>query len=100
MKKKIDGHIFNKDIVLEKELSTTISVTISFKEYNQQTRVLNAYTDMTGFVSGTEWKTSNVDITKNKENSYNYEIIGTKDWKLLGIRIYTQLKDFKGTFKI
>jgi hypothetical protein len=97
---KISDHIFQHDIVLEKKLATTIIATITFKEYDQQVRLLNTYTVMTGFVSGIDWKASNVDFTKNKDNSYTYQIIGTKDWRILGIRIYTQMKDYKGKFKL
>jgi hypothetical protein len=97
---KINGHIFTEDIILEKKLVTTISATITFKEYDQQVRIINAYTMMTGFVSGIDWKASNVDITKNNDNSYNYQIIGTRDWRILGIRIYTNMEDYKGKFKI
>ena len=97
---KIDEHIFTKDLILDDELSTSIIATFTFKEYGQQFRVLKVYTMMTGFVSGTDWKASNVAINKNNGNSYNYHILGTKDWKILGIIIYTESKEFKGTVKL
>ena len=97
---KITGHIFDQDIIVEKELATTILAKITFKEYDQQVRVLNANSTLTGFASGIEWKTSNIEITKNKDNSYNYEITGTKNWKLLGVKVYTQLKEFSGKFEL
>ncbi|WP_298140815.1 hypothetical protein [Flavobacterium sp.] len=97
---KINGHIFTEDIILEKKIVTTIGATITFKEYDQQVRIINLYTMMNGFISGIDWKASNVAITKNKDNSYHYQITGTKDWRVLGIRIYTQLKEYKGTFKL
>jgi hypothetical protein len=93
-------NVFSQEIVLEKELASTILATITFKEYDQKIRLLNAYADRSGFVSGIDWKASNVDITKNTDNSYNYQITGTKDWRILGLGVYTQFKIFKGNFKL
>lgn len=95
-----NGRIFDRDIILEKKIATTIIAKVTFKEYDQQFQLLNANTMMNGFISGIDWKTSNVEITKIKNNLYNYQITGTKDWRILGIKIYTQLKDFNGTFKL
>ncbi|MEC4049647.1 hypothetical protein OX284_009425 [Flavobacterium sp. SUN046] len=97
---KSNRNVFSQDIVLEKELASTIRATITFKEYDQKIRLLNAYADRSGFVSGIDWKASNVDITKNTDNSFNYQITGTKDWRILGLRVYTQFKIFKGKFKL
>ena len=97
---KISGHVFSQEIILEKKLVTTIGATISFKEYDQEIRVLDIYSDIYGFVGGIDWKPSNVMLNKNKDNSYNYEINGSKDWRLLGIRIYTQSEEFKGNIKL
>ena len=98
--KKINAKFFTQIITLEEKLTTTISTAITFKKYDQQVRLLNTYTMMTGFVSGIDWKATNVAITKNRDNSYNYHVTGKKDWRILGIRLYTQLKDFKGNFKL
>jgi hypothetical protein len=97
---KIDGHVFNEEIILEEKFATTVIASISFKEYDQQIRLLKTYTMMTGFVSGIDWKASRVDITKNIDSSYNYEVIGTKDWSILGIKVYTQSNVFKGKIKL
>ena len=97
---KSNRNVFSQEIVLEKELASTIRATITFKEYDQKIRLLNAYAYRSVFVSGIDWKASNVDITKNTDNSYNYQITGTKDWRILGLRVYTQFKIFKGKFKL
>ena len=97
---KSNGNNFSQNIVLENKLVSTIRATIAFKEDDQKIRLLYAYADRSGFVSGIDWKVSNIDISKNADNSYNYQITGTKDWRILGLRLYTQFKIFKGKFKL
>ena len=96
----ISGHILNQEIVLEKKLVSTIHATITFKEYNQEVRLLSGFTQMTGFVSGVDWITINTNVSKKSENTYNYRIQGTKNWRILGIKIYTEQKDFNGLMKL
>lgn len=96
---KLRGHNFSQEIVLEEKLLTTISATISFKEYDQKVKVVSLYSDIYGFVGGIDWSPSTVMLNKNTDASYHYEIGGTKDWRLLGIRIYAQQKVFKGRIK-
>ena len=96
----ISGHIFDQEIVLEKKLVTTIDATITFKEYDQEVRLLSGFTQMTGFVSGVDWSTTSINVSRKSENTYNYKIQGTKDWRILGIKIYTEQKDFNGLMQL
>ena len=97
---KISGHIFDENIIIEDKLTTKIRASITFKEYNQEFRLLNAHANMNGFVSGIDWEAKEIDIDKINSNTYKYNITGKKDWNLLGIRIFTELKDYKGIFKL
>ena len=45
---------------------------------------------------GTEWKPSTVLLNKLHNNLYEYNISGSIDWKILGIRFYSQFKEFRG----
>lgn len=97
---KISDHIFNEEIIIEDKLITKIHASITFKEYNQEFRLLNAYTYRNGFVSGIDWEAKEIDIDKINSNTYKYTISGKKDWNLLGIQIFSELKDYKGFLKL
>ncbi|HEV7381149.1 MAG TPA: hypothetical protein VGN64_15230 [Dyadobacter sp.] len=51
-----------------------------------------------GFVIGHHWDTSNVTFYKNEANVH-YLVSGSHDWKLLGLTLYTEPRQFKGVLR-
>lgn len=60
--------------------------------------VRSALIQRSGLISGTEWTTNYIYINKIVEQStFQYQIGGTRKWKILGIELYSEFKQFKGT---
>ncbi len=59
---------------------------------------LKASTQITGIVGGNDWIPQNILLTA-KNDSFYYIVSGRLDWKLLGITVFTQQKNFRGEFK-
>jgi len=54
-----------------------------------------------GLVTGTKWKPSSIIINKTEDNNrFQYSVNGTVEWKLLGITIFSQPKEYNGTASI
>jgi hypothetical protein len=86
---------------LDDNLMTKIELSISFGENENGKNLLTAYTSRTGFVSGTNWKTENISVEKSKtENKCFYNISGILEWRLLGLKIYSEPKDFDGEVEL
>jgi hypothetical protein len=97
---KYNGNTFSTDKLLEENLTTKISLSIQFGENNSEKRLLKAEIYRDGFVSGTEWKATNVTISPLDRINYQYQTTGIIDWKILGITLYSQSKEFNGKIKL
>lgn len=53
---------------------------------------------MNGFVSNYQWKYDAADIEKVAENTYSYKAFGVVDWYFLDMKVYSEAKEFTGTF--
>ena len=87
------------DIDLEKTLISKYSLGISYgKDMQLQNNIpVSANTWTTGFESGTSWKPTSIIINRTNDNQkFEYEVDGTIKWSLLGMRIYSQSKHWKG----
>lgn len=85
---------FLSEINLEDDISTNINLTVNCVNNN----VTSALTTRTGLISGTEWKTDYIIINKTgKKNTFQYQVLGTRKWKILGIEVASESKEFKGT---
>lgn len=93
---KFKGSTYFKDIKLEQNLLTDFHVLIKYGEDNNEIKLLTAFVNRTGIEMGTEWKPSTVLLNKLHNNLYEYNISGSIDWKILGIRFYSQFKEFRG----
>ena len=69
------------------------------KEKNE-IKLLSATIHRTGLECGTKYKPTSVIINRIEKNIYEYEILGTIDWSLGGIKFYTEVKDIKGKIEI
>jgi hypothetical protein len=85
---------------LEGNLLTDFHMLIKYGEDNNEIKLLTAYVDRIGIEMGTEWKPSTVFLNKVHNNLYEYHISGSIDWKILGIRFYTQSKEFDGKIEL
>jgi hypothetical protein len=95
------GNSYGKDLLLEDNLATQIRAHISYGEDKTGKKLLKAMASRDGFVSGTYWKPSLFNVSKltNKDN-YEYQVIGSMEWKILGIKLYTESKEFNGKIKL
>lgn len=58
---------------------------------------LKAFSSVHGFVSGTKWKPQSISITPTSiKNKFEYNVLGTVEWEILGAIIYHQSKNYKG----
>jgi hypothetical protein len=93
------GNTFSTRIILEENLTTTIGMSIMFGE--NENKLISAQTNRSGFVSGTNWNVENVSIEKSKtDNKCFYNVSGTLEWKILGLKIYSESKYFKGEVEL
>jgi hypothetical protein len=95
------GNSYGKDILLEDNLATQIRAHISYGEDKTGKKLLKAMASRDGFVSGTYWKPILFNVSKLDNNdNYEYQVIGSMEWKILGIKLYTESKEFNGKFKL
>jgi hypothetical protein len=95
------GNTYSIEKKLEDNLMSQIELSIKFGENGNEKKLLTAYTNRSGFVSGTNWKTEMVNIQKSKtENKCYYNISGTLEWRLLGLKVYSEPKDFEGEMEL
>ena len=99
-KNNFNGNTYSREKQLDNNLISNINISILFGENKNEKKLLNANVNRTGFVSGTDWKTKNINVSKLKRNTYQYNITGTIDWRILGIKLYTELKEFEGTIEL
>ena len=95
------GNSYGKDVLLEDNLATQIRASIMYGKDSTGKKLLKATASRDGFVSGTYWEPSHFLVSKlDNRNNYEYLVIGTLEWKILGIRLYTESKKFNGKIKL
>lgn len=98
-KKAFNGNTYLRFVTLEDNLTSKIELTIlcGEKESDNELIILNADCNRTGFISGTNWNTKNIDVDKEKGEKFcKYSVSGIMEWKILGITIFSEVKDFSG----
>lgn len=84
---------------LEKTLVSTYELVIKYgkDEQGQINIPISAYSSATGFVSGINWRPVAIIVNRTNDNSkFSYLVDGVAEWKLLGTKIYSQTKAYKG----
>jgi hypothetical protein len=87
------------DVELEKTLISKFRLGIKYgKDKQQQLNIpISAYSSITGFVSGINWKPSSIIVNRTDNNTkFEYYVDGMMEWKLPGATIYSQFKEYKG----
>lgn len=97
---KFEGNEHLNEKKLEQNLLTDFHMSIKYRENNNEIKLLTAYVNRTGIEMGTEWKPSTVFLNKVHNNLYEYHVSGSIDWRILGIRLYTQSKEFDGKIEL
>ena len=83
-----------KDVVLDDNLIATTHLQIGgIKSTNTP---VNASTQVYGLICGTNWKTLAVRVEKISNNKLEYSVDGIVEWRLFGLRIYSQFKNYDG----
>ncbi|MBB4800042.1 hypothetical protein HNP37_000081 [Flavobacterium nitrogenifigens] len=84
---------FFSKVILEEDLTTKIELGVIRDEEN----AISAIVTRNGFVSGTEWQTQSIIVNKlEPKDTYQYIVNGTRKWKIIGIDIYSEFKEFRG----
>jgi hypothetical protein len=82
------------NIILEEDFFSKIELYASSDGENASSAMIRRL----GFVCGTSWTTQYIIINKTeKKNTFEYEVGGTRKWILLGLEVYSEFKDFKGS---
>jgi len=92
-----DSHFLYID--LEKTLVSKYELGIKYANDKQgQINIpISAYSSITGFISGINWKPESINVYRSKDNNkFEYYVYGNIEWKLIRITIYTQLKEYRG----
>jgi len=100
-----DPEVFNTtrwtQIVLQNNSVSKYQLHITYAQVEQQNIPLSAWSNTEGFISGTDWVPSYVNVSRTDDNSVlHYEVHGSVKWQLLGITIYSQLKKFSGNVNL
>lgn len=91
---------YSADVILEKTLIAEYHLGISYskeKKGEDKNFPFSAFSLTSGISCGTLWipKSIIVNQTKNK-NKFNYFVNGVVEWKLLGLTLFTEMKNYKG----
>lgn len=85
-------------IELEETSIAAYELRIEYGEDKQKRNIpISAYSSTSGWASGTDWKPHSILVRRTSDNHrFEYLVIGTVEWTLLGMSIYSQPKEYKG----
>lgn len=84
-------------LILEDNLAMNNNLSITYSSENEVLIPIKATSYLTGFVSGYEWKIKSINTSsKTKNEKKHYTASGILEWKIFGIKIYSQEKSFTG----
>lgn len=96
-KRTFTGNSFRQDVNLEKNLTSNISLDIYVGEEKNDLVIISANCMKSGFVSGTKWNVHTIHVDKPKNKNYcNYFVSGSVDWRIMGLKLYSESKIFEG----
>lgn len=62
---------------------------------------ISSYSSTTGLISGLNWKPVSIIVNRtNDNNKFDYSVYGVIEWKLLGAKLYSQPRNYKGSVLI
>lgn len=90
------SHI-NQELENTPLIKFVLGVNYAKSKTNQQNVPLIANSQITGFISGINWKPLSVVVSQTAENTkFAYAVAGTLEWKLFATTIYAQPKTYQG----
>ena len=96
-----EGNTYLKNVILENNIAAEIIFMVKFGEIGKEKKLISAQVNRSGFVSGTNWETENITFEKSDfENKYVYNVNGTLEWKIFGLKLYSESKEFKGLIEL
>lgn len=93
---KIGAENIVENFLLLDALQFDINLTITSVKKNGNKISLQGFSVLEGFNGGFKWNLTALTVEENKNREIEYHAVGTLDWKFLGIRVYTELKEFRG----
>lgn len=98
---QFNNNSYFKEKKIEDNLINEIIITIQINENNSEKKLVKAWANRNGLSIGTIWRTKTITVNKlESTNLYQYDVFGTLDWKLLGLNLFSESKEFKGTIKL
>lgn len=93
------NEIKHLNVDLENTVMSSYLLNIHYgKDKNQMKIPISAYSSTSGFIVGTIWKPEVVDVEVTANNTkFKYWVNGVVDWKLFGLKLFSQSKTYKGT---
>lgn len=91
---------YSVDVVLEKTLISEYNLGISYsKEKKGENKYfpISAYSSTSGISCGTLWIPKSIIVNQtNNNNKFEYLVNGVVEWKLLGLTLFSEIKEYKG----
>lgn len=85
--------------ILEDQIVTKYDLALNYGKipHSEINTPISAYSGTTGLVIGTHWKPIKISVLKTSDkDTFKYLVYGILEWKLLGVRLYTQSKIYEG----
>jgi hypothetical protein len=99
LKDSLSG-INSSDVRLEKTMVSNYNLSITYGTGKRSNSCIpiSACSFNTGLIIGTSWKPIIINVdTTSVINKLQYFVVGTVDWTLLGLTLYSQHKEYNGT---
>lgn len=74
----------------------TLDITYGIEKETSNNIPIRAFSMREGFVSGISWVPKYIHIYKIAKDTFQYQVGGVLEWKILGIVIYPQSKTYEG----
>ncbi|MBS2100172.1 hypothetical protein [Carboxylicivirga linearis] len=92
-------NVETKSLKLEDHLTLDIEMFATFCRDQNNIKAIDSYSEISGFVTGFDWKYKSAEIYKNNTSGkIEFNVNGLLKWNIFGITIYNQSKTFKGSF--
>jgi hypothetical protein len=90
------------DIVLDNTLISSYNLIIECDKTNgkREDKPIEAYTSMNGYRCGHNWVVKKILIKKEEIGKLNYYVRFVSEWRLFGIKLYSQRKSYEGNINI
>ena len=85
---------------IAQNLANSTDLTVKYAKQNESVNLLYAKSNRSGLIMGTKWQPRMISINFEKNNMYNYQVVGQLEWYLLGIRLTTQEKVYIGKINL